>query len=532
MNILSRLKNVYKIGLAFGLFAVAISGTNLIANRLSPASAANACKTINVIYCGLSGSATSGQITSLKSFYNNNTSNTSGSGPVYKDIKTIYNYMGASQALIDGMNTSNTIVGYVWRSGHVTNASGEIIATNAMSVGRFYTPSSVLISGTNAYVRPTTESFADVVIQAIVRLDSNGNMLFASLLECGNPIKATPVVKPKPVIPVVVAPTVTPKLIPDYEVVKEVALKGSTSYAPSITVNYGTHVVYRITVTSTGTAPVTSLGVYDTLPSSVQYVNYTIKHDGAGYATSFFSSGIRISSLPEGTSTNFTYEVIVGPNDTATSCTPETVTNTASTSIMAVMQPTKSSTATVNKTCIPPVVTPTPTTKNPIVATTVTPTPVVSTITPTPTATPVTAVCTNLSLLTSTLNPRLVTATASYTASTGVALTNVSFNWNDGYLTNNGVTTSAQHTYAVIGTYVVTASLSFSNGSTALPVSSCQASVTFSAVTPPVITPIVPTVLPNTGPGSVAMLFAGVSAIGTFGYRLFLGRRLAGMIAD
>lgn len=531
MNILSRFKNVYQIGLAFGVFAIAMVGVSTIANHTA-VKAASTCASINVIYCGLSGSTTQAQIDSLKSYYDNNTSNTSGS-PVFHDIQAIYNTVGANKTLIDGMNTTNTVPGLVWRDGSVTINTSlglQVIGTHAMSTGRFWTTNSVAIDS-SAYVRPTTDSFADPYLPAIIRLDNNGNIIFGAMIPCGNAFNATPQAIVKP--PVVTTTVTPPAPKPDYTVVKLVANKNDMIFAPSITVNYGTHVVYNITVTSTGTAPVTSLGVYDTLPASVQYVNYTIKHDGAGYATSFFSSGIRISSLANGTSTNFTYEVIVGPNDTATSCKPEAILNTATTSIMAVMQTAKSSTATVNKTCnAPVVVTPPPVVKSVVVTSTYTPPPapvVVATVTPPATPT-VTATCTNLTLLTSALNQRLVTASVAYTASTGVALTNVKFDWNDNYLTNNGVATSAQHTYAAIGTYIITASLSFSNGSTALPVSSCQASVTFSAVAPPVITPIVPTVLPNTGPGSTFAIFAGVSVIGTLGYRLFLGRRLTGSI--
>lgn len=543
MNIISKLKRVASIGLVFGVFAAAIAGVSVIANHTLPVEAATSCDRVNVIYCGISGTTTSARISSFKYYYDNNTS---GHSPAYHDVQTIYNYVGASKSLVDSMSTANTVHGLVYKNGNVT-VNGVLIATNAMSVGRFSTPGSSLIPGTNAYLRYTTASFANDALSAIIRLDGNGNMIFGVMLTCGNAFKATPV--PKPVAPIVVTPpTVTPTPTPDYTVVKEVAVKGDTTYAPSVTVNYGTHVVYRITVTNTGSVPVTSLGVYDTLPASVKYVNYTIKHDGADYATSFFSSGIRISSLANGTSTNFTYEVVVGPNDTATSCTPETVTNTASTSIMAVMQtePNKSSTAKVYKTCIAPVVPPVtpPATVIYVPSTTV----VIAQV-------PVAASCTNLTLSQSSVNPRIVTATVAYSATSGVTLNNISFNWSDGNVTNNGIATSAQHTYLSDGNFNILATLNFSYGSTNLSPSTCQIPISFGTPAAPQVVvnqvvaqvvsqvvapttpaapavpiakvpPVAPATLANTGPGSVAGLFAGVSAIGAVSYRFFLSRRL------
>jgi len=128
-----------------------------------------------------------------------------------------------------------------------------------------------------------------------------------------------------------------------------------------------------------------------------------------------------------------------------------------------------------------------------------------------------------------------VTATIAYTASTGVALNGVNFTWSDGYVTVNGVTTSAQHTYAANGTYNVIATLSFSNGSTTLPQSTCQASVTFNIVTPVApVTPTAPapTVLVNTGPGSNALVFLIATVLGTITYRSILSRRFASELAE
>ena len=534
MNLLSKLNSAAKIGLVFGVFAAAISGVNLISNHFAQTSAASSCAAISVIYCGLNESSTQAEINSVKSYYDNNTS---GHPTAFKDIKTIYNYVGANQALIDSMTTANTIPVTVYKNGNVTNASGKIIATDAMSVGRFRTTSSVRIGSTNAYFRPTSESFADSYLTGIARIDSSGKIIFGSLGLCGNPFSATPVPTVKVVAPVVVTPTPAPT--PDYAIVKEVAVKGSTTYAPSLTVNYGTHVVYRITVTSTGAIPVRSVATNDVLPSGIKYVIGTIAHDGFGIGTTLFESvsmsdGYRIASLDNGSSTVLTFEAIVGPNDSATSCTPETINNTATITQkvaqhgVSLLLP-KSSTATVYKTCIVPVIVKPPVTTTPVTTTVVTP-PVT-----TPTVAPVVATCTNLSLLTSTLNPGLVTASVTYTASTGVALTNVAFNWSDGYLTSTGVTTTAQHTYTASGTYNVIATLSFTSGSTALPQSICQLPITINIPTPVAVvkpTSPAPTTLVNTGPGSNALVFLAATVLGTIAYRSILSRRFASELAE
>lgn len=114
--------------------------------------------------------------------------------------------------------------------------------------------------------------------------------------------------------------------------------------------------------------------------------------------------------------------------------------------------------------------------------------------------------------------------------SNGAAFTNAVINWGDNTtaLTTNNVV-GQTHSYSANGTYVLTATAHFTvNGqNVTAPTTSCTKTVTFSSVTPPVVTTAAtPTTLVNTGPGQVAGLFAAVTVASAFAYRLFLSRRL------
>jgi hypothetical protein len=93
-------------------------------------------------------------------------------------------------------------------------------------------------------------------------------------------------------------------------------------------------------------------------------------------------------------------------------------------------------------------------------------------------------------------------------------------------------TTPATYTYAATGSYKVVGTVNTTLSGTATDVTAATCAATFTASTPPAVTPPTtttptpPTTLVNTGPGSVAGMFAGVTAISAVGYRWFLGRRV------
>lgn len=133
-------------------------------------------------------------------------------------------------------------------------------------------------------------------------------------------------------------------------------------------------------------------------------------------------------------------------------------------------------------------------------------------------------------LLNLTANPgRKVDANVTYTATGGATLKTVTFDWGDGSTPLVTTNTSASYTFAKDGTYTVKSTLLFNVGGTDQS-TFCTRQVTFTTppVTPPTVNPPVVSVgksLPNTGPGSVAAIFAGVSAIAGAGH-YFVTRRV------
>jgi hypothetical protein len=128
----------------------------------------------------------------------------------------------------------------------------------------------------------------------------------------------------------------------------------------------------------------------------------------------------------------------------------------------------------------------------------------------------------------------------STTATNGASFQNAVINWGDNTtpLTTNNVV-GQTHQYAVDNTYTITATAHFKVGGEDVTATSmqCQKQVTFASNTPPKVTPppstppstppATPAALVNTGPGSVAGLFAAATAAGTVIYRRMLTRRLS-----
>ncbi len=158
----------------------------------------------------------------------------------------------------------------------------------------------------------------------------------------------------------------------------------------------------------------------------------------------------------------------------------------------------------------------------------------------------VTATCNLFTVLANT--DRTVTVNQFTYTGVNASFKNAVINWGDSNtdtLTNANSVIGQTHQYANNGTYMVSILVDFAvpgqndvtSGGTG---TSCAEQVTFNGGTPPVITPptsttttsstpppAAPTALVNTGPGSVAGLFAGTAAIGTLGYRRMLSRRLS-----
>jgi hypothetical protein len=126
-------------------------------------------------------------------------------------------------------------------------------------------------------------------------------------------------------------------------------------------------------------------------------------------------------------------------------------------------------------------------------------------------------------------------ANFSTSATNGAVFKNAVVNWGDNSTELNAANIIGQsHQYGKDGTYLISATAHFTvNGQDVTAGGpKCQQQVTFSPntppkVTPPPTTPTPPANLVNTGPGSVAAIFAATTAFGAVAHRRFLSRRLS-----
>lgn len=119
---------------------------------------------------------------------------------------------------------------------------------------------------------------------------------------------------------------------------------------------------------------------------------------------------------------------------------------------------------------------------------------------------------------------RTVRVTVSGETTNGATIVAYKIDFGDGTTVN---TQTASHTYKGEGPYTIIGSVQvkYPDGHTEWKTAnSCQQVVSFKPGTPPV-TPPTPTVLPNTGAGSVMGIFAGVTVAGALFHRYILGRK-------
>lgn len=172
----------------------------VIAASIIPAVKASAasCDKVNIVYCGLNGSSDASYISAFKNIYNSNKSGHASSPTVkkdYTDIQAIYKWAGATSTMVNGMNTTNTKVGTLYRDGRIV-VDGKVVATDAWVSARFTNGSGFTKIADGVYARKTTTSFANASAKVIVYF-KDGKMVFASMVECANAVKATPKETPK-----------------------------------------------------------------------------------------------------------------------------------------------------------------------------------------------------------------------------------------------------------------------------------------------------------------------------------------------
>ncbi len=151
---------------------------------------------------------------------------------------------------------------------------------------------------------------------------------------------------------------------------------------------------------------------------------------------------------------------------------------------------------------------------------------------PTPPPTP-TYACTLLQV-TPEDNRTVKVTNLTQSATNGATYNNVSINWGDqSNVTTTANATGITHQFSGNGPYNIVATANFTVNGKTQSVSSANCETTVSFTTPPTTTPPTttttstpPAQLVNTGPGSVAAIFAGATIFSALVYRLNLGRRL------
>ncbi|MEO7364553.1 MAG: hypothetical protein ABIV43_03545 [Candidatus Saccharimonadales bacterium] len=328
------------------LLVVSASLTTVLTASASALSidASNDCDDNAVIYCGADSTS------QLIAKYN-----TGDGHNKLGSIRTIYNHFGISSSDVRALN-STAVAGFVVRDGRVI-VGDKVVATNATTAGRQNIAGSTKISENNIsyYTRTPSVSFRSDKLPAYVVM-KDGVFQFAIIANCANPVVATPTAKPAPAPKPVPVPK--PTGTPNDSIEKLVALKGSTNFQKSVTAKQGDHVIYKITIKSTGTAAVDVNTLKDTLPQDVTYVSNSIALVGipglgeTGYplgdefAAELFGQGLELGAGEPGDEISLVFEAIVGP---AGVCAPHSIDNLVT--VVAVSVPTRTATATVNEVC-------------------------------------------------------------------------------------------------------------------------------------------------------------------------------------
>lgn len=176
-----------KFYLSLAGLAVILSGVllfNVFNGKSDAATLPRDCDNNSIIYCGAINAG------ELAQRYKENKTG---------DLPTIYNNYGISASMIASADSSAKM-GEVRKDGTVV-VNGEVVATNAMSIGRqpMSGSSPITIGGKKYYNSPPSTSFRSNSIAAYVFFDADGQFKSFIITSCGNPGGGTPVPpKPKP----------------------------------------------------------------------------------------------------------------------------------------------------------------------------------------------------------------------------------------------------------------------------------------------------------------------------------------------
>lgn len=182
------------------------------------------------------------------------------------DVPTVYANFGISHKELSGF-----VDGVVWKDGRVTlgtKGNGNLVATNAVTAGRWNNPTSDMtrIPNTDRAYRMSTIHFVDNGQIAFIKMVNN-KFAFAVIKTCGNPVTAKPLAAPTPKPTATTTSTATPNLT----VVKEVHTQANSLWGKSVTVKPGELVTYHVVGTNVGNTPLQNVTFRDVLPSGITF---------------------------------------------------------------------------------------------------------------------------------------------------------------------------------------------------------------------------------------------------------------------
>ncbi len=103
---------------------------------------------------------------------------------------------------------------------------------------------------------------------------------------------------------------------PSFTIIKNVRKKGDTKWAQDVTAEYGDTVQYQILVKNTGNTVLKNVVVKDNRPTGVDYVNGTLKVNGATSTQDLFKAGVTVPSIAINGQVEITFDAKVNKGQT------------------------------------------------------------------------------------------------------------------------------------------------------------------------------------------------------------------------
>ncbi len=334
------IRNGLLSGLMVAAFGIASLGGHLLAQS------GQDCDDNAVIRCGVT------DLNNLKQKYRENQQG---------NVQAVFSAFGINnEAALNGM-----VEGSVTGKNQVF-VGNQLVANNAMTAGRQNISNergSSLDMGGGFWQRPPSVSFANPngSLRALVKMEG-GTFKYAVILSCGNPVGATPVVTPPPPPP----PTSS-----NFEITKDVRIKGQTAWVQHVTAKAEDTLQFRITIRNTGQSDLQNVVLRDVAPSGSDYVEQSLSV--SGNATEFFGSGINIGTIARGQHKEVTFDVKLPKGTDTNTCATTRYRNVAF--AKHGNTPEKQDDATADVLC-KPAVTPQTVTPTQVVLAATTPTPV------------------------------------------------------------------------------------------------------------------------------------------------------------